>query len=63
MVLKKLCVLVDGKVCDGCGECDRCDLDPNKTCDNCMRCLDLEGGAEYRSIAIAGIVLNENDAD
>ena len=26
--------------CDDCGECDRCDLDPNKICDNCGACLD-----------------------
>ena len=63
MALKKMCVLEDGKICDGCGECDRCDLDPNKICDNCMKCLGLEDGADYRAITIAGIVLNENDAD
>ncbi len=31
----KMCVLYD-RVCIGCGECDRCDLDPEKICDNCM---------------------------
>ena len=29
------CVLYD-RECIGCGECDRCDLDPEKICDNCM---------------------------
>ena len=59
----KMCVLKEGKRCDGCGECDRCDLDPEKVCDNCMRCLGLVDGDDYRAISITGIVLNENDAD
>ena len=28
------CVLYDRK-CIECGECDMCDLDPSKICDNC----------------------------
>ena len=60
MALQKMCVLDEEKLCDGCGECDRCDLDPNKVCDNCMKCLGLE--ADYRSVTIEGIYLNENDA-
>ena len=35
-----MCVLDETIKCDGCGECDRCDLDPNKICDNCGACLD-----------------------
>lgn len=55
------CILYDGKICDGCGECDRCDLDPNKICDNCMKCMGED--TDYRSIAITGIRLeNETDA-
>ena len=50
-----MCVLDETKVCDGCGECDRCDLDPNKICDNCMRCVN--GGADYRAIAVERIAL------
>ncbi|MBQ2711980.1 MAG: hypothetical protein IJF71_01240 [Clostridia bacterium] len=34
----KECVLYD-RACIDCGECDRCDLDPNKICDNCMKCV------------------------
>lgn len=49
MALKKRCVLED-KECTGCGECDRCDLDPNKICDNCMKCV--QGDAEYRAIMV-----------
>lgn len=49
MALKKMCVLEE-KECTGCGECDRCDLDPNKICDNCMKCI--QGDAEYRAIMV-----------
>ena len=58
----KKCLLYD-RICNGCGECDRCDLDPDKICDNCKKCLNL--ATDFRSIAIAGIQLeteNENDA-
>ena len=46
----RLCVLDESKLCDGCGECDRCDLDPSKICDNCCRCIAMEDeGNELRS--------------
>ena len=53
---KKQCVLYD-RVCIGCGECDRCDLDPEKICDNCMKCV--QGDAEYLGIRIDGIQLRQ----
>ncbi len=53
------CVLYD-RECISCGECDRCDLDPDKICDNCMKCI--KGDAEYRSIAIDGIELSEKES-
>ena len=40
----KECILYDGKLCDDCGECLRCDLDSNKICDNCGKCIGLEAG-------------------
>lgn len=49
MALKKQCVLEE-RECIGCGECDRCDLDPNKICDNCMKCVNSD--AEYRAIMV-----------
>lgn len=49
MAMKKQCVLEE-KECIGCGECDRCDLDPNKICDNCMKCINSD--AEYRAIMV-----------
>lgn len=45
----KKCVLYDGKICNDCGECNRCDLDPNKICDNCGKCLQ-KGDDEFNSI-------------
>ena len=54
------CILYpDRPACIGCGDC-RCDLDPDKICDNCMRC-EL-GDAGVRGILIDGIEL-EDTAD
>jgi hypothetical protein len=33
------CVLEE-RVCDGCGECLKCDLDSQKKCNNCCACLE-----------------------
>ena len=57
MALHKMCVLYD-RECIGCGECDRCDLDPEKICDNCMKCV--QGDVEYRAVTIDGIQLQED---
>lgn len=46
----KVCILDENKICDDCGECDRCDLDPSKICDNCGKCIG--GEAEYASKAV-----------
>ena len=56
MALHKMCVLYD-RECIGCGECDRCDLDPEKICDNCMKCV--KGDADYRGIEIDNIEMPE----
>lgn len=50
--MAKQCVLYD-RECIDCGECQRCDLDPDKICDNCMKCV--MGDADYRAISITGI--------
>ena len=52
----KGCVLYD-RPCIECGECDRCDLDPEKICDNCKKCLRME--ADYRAIKIDGVLTEE----
>ena len=54
------CLIYD-RNCINCGECDElgiedndyCDLDPNKICDNCCKCI--EGDNEYRAIKITEI--------
>ncbi len=37
---KGMCIFDEASKCVACGECDLCDLDPNKICDNCGACLD-----------------------
>lgn len=56
----KQCLLNEEKLCDDCGECDRCDLDPNKLCDNCCKCLDAE--EEYAEIEVRDVVLDNTEA-
>lgn len=55
MRLTKDCVLYE-RECIDCGECDVCDLDSEKICDNCGKCLDIRDDAV---IKIDGIILNE----
>ncbi len=38
--------------CVHCGECDRCDLNPDKLCDNCCLCLE-DARVDYASIPVA----------
>ncbi|ADL12694.1 hypothetical protein [Acetohalobium arabaticum] len=46
------CVL-EHKPCTDCGECNYCDLDETKICDNCMECI--EGNQEFRAIEVSDI--------
>lgn len=39
---------------------DTCDLDPTKTCDNCMKCI---MDSDYSAITISGIMLQDEDED
>lgn len=50
------CLLYD-RTCIECGECDRCDLDPSKLCDNCCKCIESE--AEFRAIEVDAILEDE----
>ena len=59
MAVHKQCVLYD-RECIGCGECDRCDLDPNKICDNCMKCV--RGDSDFAAVVIDRIML-PNEAE
>ncbi|MDQ7092733.1 hypothetical protein REC12_03945 [Desulfosporosinus sp. PR] len=58
-VIGKPCILED-RPCINCGECDLCDLDPTKQCDNCCRCIDTLAG-DYAEIGIDDILLNNED--
>ena len=51
------CVLYD-RECTGCMECDMCDLDPNKTCDNCGKCIQMD---DVASIKIDKIYTNPSE--
>lgn len=51
MRIGETCELYD-RLCIGCGECDVCDLDENKICDNCGKCLDVK---DFASIKIDGV--------
>jgi len=59
LAVHKQCVLYD-RECIGCGECDRCDLDPNKICDNCMKCV--RGDSDFAAVVIDRIML-PNEAE
>ncbi|MDR0928749.1 MAG: hypothetical protein LBM74_03430 [Oscillospiraceae bacterium] len=54
------CVLYD-RQCIECGECDRCDLNPDKLCDNCKKCLQTE--SDYMAIRIDGMLTPEESLD
>lgn len=56
-IFKKECVLMD-RECIECGECNICDLDPDKICDNCCACI--EKGTDYNSIEIDEIIEDES---
>ncbi|MHB1125490.1 MAG: hypothetical protein ACYC2T_00815 [Bacillota bacterium] len=56
MALRVSCML-DERPCTDCGECDPCDLVPDKICDNCCLCLGLEE-TDYRAIEIDDILLD-----
>lgn len=51
------CVLYD-RECIGCLESETCDLDPNKVCDNCGKCIDVQ---EFASIKIDKIYTNPDE--
>lgn len=54
-IIRESCVLYD-RECIGCLECEICDLDKNKICDNCGKCLDIRDDAV---IKIDGIILDD----
>lgn len=52
----KKCVLYD-RDCIGCGECEMCDLNPLKVCDNCGKCINMQ---DVATIKIDGIKNTED---
>ena len=50
------CVLYE-RDCVGCLECEICDLDENKICDNCGKCLNIQDDA---IIKIDKIIMEED---
>ena len=54
-------MLDERKICDECGDCQRCDLDPNKICDNCMKCVN--SGADYSAIEIDKVYETDDAPD
>lgn len=48
---------------------DRCELNPEKLCDNCFRCLEQKAGQDYAEIRISAVytgedyLIDDTDAD
>lgn len=55
--MNKKCILYD-RDCISCGECDMCDLDPKKKCDNCGACLEMDD--DYKTVDV-DLTLEETD--
>ena len=57
MMDRRKCVLYDDRrECIECGDCSICDLDPSKICDNCGKCIGLNGELEYLAVKVDGII-------
>ncbi|MDF2524267.1 MAG: hypothetical protein K0R31_1908 [Clostridiales bacterium] len=54
------CVLYD-RTCIDCGECDICDLDSNKRCDDCGRCIDES--EDYRILDIEEFIAEQEEKE
>lgn len=50
------CELED-RICTECGECEICELEPEKICDNCCKCIE-GSGADFAAIQIDDILLD-----
>ncbi|MBQ9482406.1 MAG: hypothetical protein IJU84_09590 [Clostridia bacterium] len=59
--MNKRCVLYD-RDCIDCMECEFCDLDPAKICDNCGKCLNIEG-KEYNELKIDEIIIPDKPSE
>lgn len=61
---RRPCVLYeDRRECIECGDCNICDLDPSKICDNCGKCIGLNGDLEYLAVKVDGIITEDMNPD
>lgn len=52
--------LLEDRICSECGECDRCELNPDKICNNCCECI--QGyNSDYAEILIDDILTNTEE--
>lgn len=59
-MMKKECILFE-RSCIDCGECSICDLNRNKKCNNCERCLEQKG--EYRALNIEDFMILQEKSE
>lgn len=52
------CILEE-RLCTVCGECEVCELNSSKICDNCCECI--ESQSDYLEIQIDDILLNTEE--
>ncbi|MBQ9757392.1 MAG: hypothetical protein IJW15_03110 [Clostridia bacterium] len=58
--MNKKCILYD-RDCIACGECDMCDIDPKKKCDNCGACLEMDD--DYKTVDVDLTLEETNDPE
>ena len=58
--MSKECVLYS-RQCTSCGECDMCDINPTKKCDNCGKCLD--NAEELRTVYLDDFMTTRTDTE
>lgn len=57
---RRKCILYENRgECIECGDCCICDLDSTKICDNCGKCIGLNGDLEYLAIKVDGIITED----
>lgn len=54
---KRMCELYD-RECIDCGECEFCDLDPTKICNNCGKCIEMNDYAAFKIDSVDGVELH-----
>lgn len=52
--MERFYCILEEKECVKCYECEMCDLNRNKVCDNCGKCIDSK--TDYRAIEVDRVV-------